>query len=628
MKKRNLVITALACSTLLLTSCNKITANLPNGSDKLTNTTINIDHNTLDTIYNTIKGGDNYASNVNDILTQAIAKSVLGEYKVEVDETNGFKITLVGFDGETDANKTAFIESHDAYNNWESSSYKLKLEDAAPSIDVFTKRINIVKNLIEEKIISTLWSEANATAYKRNNRFYEVLYARNLDEKLYSVTNYKGEAIDGKLIGSAPDYTAHYTSEDIAEFDGFNEKLELQGNYFTQGVLIDGSFDVNSDTGLENIKKVLHIGYYTDYINAAIMPTIMKNLLVEQYVLEQNYNAIGQTNSRKVNYISVANNANKDGDKFFREFVSTYFTSGSKEDLELSTSEKFSIATDAWKGDTSIINTNERTKKLATAAFGASTTTNPSAGLDGHISKEEAEKDPNNGYIQSYKTNKIEYYKNTPYADLVEEYSTLTNNISTNNTANYDKFTTIDSNTYEPIVGLSIQQDAIKVNDYTTYGWQTTDSSSLPEDIKNILFSYGFVNEWNDAQGSHENKFLGTYLYEVADTGKYLLKTEKYTDSINSVLWQNGGNYYIVEVEDVITTGSSQIYSDDSETNKQTLEEKLAIEAKSRDVAYTLASGSTFTTNAMVHYLQQCNINYHDQDVYDYFVTTYPRLFE
>ena len=54
----------------------------------------------------------------------------------------------------------------------------------------------------------------------------------------------------------------------------------------------------------------------------------------------------------------------------------------------------------------------------------------------------------------------------------------------------------------------------------------------------------------------------------------------------------------------------------------------MKIETNAREAAYTLASGSTYTTNAMIYYLEQCNINYHDQDVYDYFVSTYPRLFE
>lgn len=639
MKKRSLLVT-LACSTLLLTSCNKITATLPNGDQPLTNTNIQIDHNTLDRIYKTIKGGDNYASNVNDILTQAIAKTVLGEYKFQPDTEKGFKIILDGYDNVDDAKKTAFIETHPAYKNWESSSFKLKLSEGTPTKEDFENRINIIKDLIEEKVVSTLWSEANATAYKRNNRFYEVLYARNLDEKLYKVTDLEGKEIKSDIIGEAPNYTIHYTSETTADFDGFKNVTELQGGYFTQAALIDGTYDINYRVeeedgkdeikdGFEKIKNVLHIGYYTDYINSSIMPTIMKNLLVEQYILEESYNSIGGTNSRKVNYISIANNADKDGDKFFKNFVTTYFTGNSKEDLELSTTDKFSTASNAWKGIPSEIASDEKVKSLATSVFGEATNENPSAGLDGHRDSNKSTK-PEDTYIQKYKTKQLDYYKNTPYADLIEEYSTITNDISTNNSTNYDKFTTIDSNSYEPIVGLSIQEDALKVTDYTTYGWQTSESSALPDDIKNVLFSYGFINEWNAATETADDKaFLGTYLYEVGTTGKYLLKTAKYNDSVDSVLWQNGGNYYVVEIEDIITAGSTQIYGTDSEaTLQQSQAEKFEIEEKSRDIAYTLASGTTFTTNAMIFYLEQCNINYHDQDVYDYFATTYPRLFE
>lgn len=640
MKKRSLLLT-LACSTLLLTSCNKITATLPNGDDKLTNATIEIDHNTLDRIYKTIKGGDNYASNVNDILTQAIAKTVLGEYKFIPDQETGYKIILEGYDDEDEATKTQFIESHPAYKNWESSSFKLKLSDGTPTKEEFERRINIIKDLIEEKVVSTLWSEANATAYKRNNRFYEVLYARNLDEKLYSVTKLNGDAIEKEIIGEAPNYTIHYTSETTEDFDGFKEITALQGGYFTQGALIDATYDINYRVeeedgknevidGFERIISVLHVGYYTDYINSSIMPTIMKNLLVEQYILEESYNSIGGTNSRKVNYITIANNADKDGDKFFKNFVDTYFTGNNEENLKLSTTEKFSIASSAWKGIPSDIESDEKIKTLATSVFGEATNKNPSEGLDGHKENNSAT-EPEDSYIQKYKTKKINYYENTPYADLIEEYSTITNDISTNNSTNYDKFTTIDNNSYEPIVGLSIQEDSLKVTDYTTYGWQTTDSSSLPEDIKNVLFSYGFINEWNAAQSETDStkKFLGTYLHEIGNTGKYLLKTAKYNDSVDSVLWQNSESYYLVEIEDIITATSTQIYGDDSGSElHQTQEEKFEIEEKSRDIAYTLASGSTFTTNAMIFYLEQCNINYHDQDVYDYFVTTYPRLFK
>ena len=45
-------------------------------------------------------------------------------------------------------------------------------------------------------------------------------------------------------------------------------------------------------------------------------------------------------------------------------------------------------------------------------------------------------------------------------------------------------------------------------------------------------------------------------------------------------------------------------------------------------MGYTLASGSTYTSNAVTYFLKKSNINYYDQSVYDYFKSTYPSLFD
>lgn len=627
MKKRNLLIT-LACSTLLLTSCDKITATPPNGDDQLVNTQIYIDHNTLSTIYDTIKGGDSYASNVNDLLTQGIAEAVLGKYEVVLDSkaAHGYKINLSGYDDVDDNNKkTEFINNHPAYNNWQSSSYKLTLASKAPSKEEFEARVNIIKDLIDKQIVTTMWGEANATSYKRNNRFYEVLYARNLSDKLYDVTDGSGKAIsDDVIYNEQINYEygdkALYKEEN-GEFNGFNNYdsgENLFGGYFTQYALIDGKYDSSTEAGRENIKSILHLNYYLDYINSSIMPTIMKNLLIEQYVLQEQYVAIGNTGSRKVNYIAITNNADKDGDKFFNTFLDSYFTGSNVDNLEKDTFDKWEIASDAWKGDPAIIDEKAETKALAESVFGVASDENPSANDDGHNAN-----DINGGYIAQYGDNRtLTYYDGTPYADIIDDFSTLTNNIATNNTTNYTSFTEIDGISYEPIVGLSIKIDSNTVTDYTTYGWQTRDSSSLPDSVKNKLFSYGFVNEWNSASASDSNQYSGSYLYEVGNTGKYLLRKDTYSNLNESVLWEESGSYYVVEVEDIITPDSTAI------TENLTAEQKVKIETNAREAAYTLASGSTYTTNAMIYYLEQCNINYHDQDVYDYFVSTYPRLFE
>ena len=93
--------------------------------------------------------------------------------------------------------------------------------------------------------------------------------------------------------------------------------------------------------------------------------------------------------------------------------------------------------------------------------------------------------------------------------------------------------------------------------------------------------------------------------------------------TIESILWKDGDNYYIVEIEDIVTP-SLVSFAETGLTNDQ----KVERENKARTIGYTLASGDTYRTNAITYYLEQCNINYHDQDVYDYFNTTYPDLFD
>ena len=639
MKKKALLLT-LATSTLLLSSCGKISADFPNENDPLTNSTIELDHNTLKVIYDSIKNSDNYESDVSSILTAAIAKEVIGDFSLVADETNGYRIVLIGYDvkedgsATTDAEKTAFIESHPAYNNWEVSGYRLTLSEKAPTPEQFKERFESIRNIIESQIITSIWNEANASDYKRNNRFYEVLFARHVYEQLYTVDIPASELSNTTLeevLYTNPTYTNHYNEGENGEFYGFNDTVE-DFHGLTNGVLIDGTYDTTTEDGREKIKEVLHINYYLDYINNTILPGIIKNLLVEQYIFEQQYTAIGNTQSRKVNYISITDNSEKDAKAFLSSFIEDYIISNDETNKKLSTEEKFDIASTAWKGIDFEIAQNVSAKAMADDRFGPSTTENPSHGLDGHNGVNNYE-----SYYATYdstEANKkyFKYYENTEFADLVEQYSTLTNDPDTNNATNYETFTTIDSHNYDPVVGFTIKTDELIVKDFTTSGWQTRDASSLPDAIKNKLYSFSFVNEWNSALESND-PFVGTYIYQVnqvdqVDQDKVIrksyLRKDSFSSTIDSLLWNDGDNYYIVEIEDIVTPSLVSITNDD----EQSPDEKVEREKKARTIGYSLASSDTYTTNAITYYLEQCNINYHDQDVYDYFNTTYPDLFE
>ena len=160
MKKKALLLT-LATSTLLLSSCGKISAEFPSENDPLTNSTIELDHNTLKVIYDSIKNSDSYESDVSSILTAAIAKEVIGDFSLVADETGGYDIVLVGYDvkedgtATTDAEKTAFIESHPAYNNWEVSGYRLTLSEKAPITAEFEARLESIINIIDSQVITS-----------------------------------------------------------------------------------------------------------------------------------------------------------------------------------------------------------------------------------------------------------------------------------------------------------------------------------------------------------------------------------------------------------------------------------------------------------------------------------------
>ena len=531
MKKKALLLT-LATSTLLLSSCGKISAEFPSENDPLTNSTIELDHNTLKVIYDSIKNSDNYESDVSSILTAAIAKEVIGDFKLIEDDTNGYRIVLTGYDvkedgsATTDAEKTAFIESHPAYNNWEVSGYRLTLSEEAPTPEQFDARLTSIKNIIESQIITSIWNEANASDYKRNNRFYEVLFARHVYEQLYTVDIPASELSNTTLedvLYKNPTYTDHYNEGENGEFYGFNDTVE-DFHGLTNGVLIDGTYDTTTKDGREKIKEVLHINYYLDYINNTILPGIIENLLVEQYIFEQQYTAIGNTQSRKVNYISITDNSEKDAKAFLSRFINDYIIFSTNEaNKDLSTDEKFDIASTAWKGIDFEIAQNASAKVMADAIFEASTTENPSYGLDGHNGANNYE-----SYYATYDSAEanekyFKYYENTEFADLVEQYSTLTNDPDTNNATNYETFTTIDSHNYDPVVGFTIKADELIVKDFTTSGWQTRDASSLPDAIKNKLYSFGLVNDWNYAAGS-KNGYRGSYIYQDVNGREYLRK--------------------------------------------------------------------------------------------------------
>lgn len=613
MKKYKL-LACLALSSLLMTSCstNDASANITNPDDPIIEG-VTVDGNTLKDIYDTIKNGDSYTSDVKTMLTYEISKNYFGTYELS---TSG-EISLKEYDGKSNSEKVDFIKKHKAYWNWNAAGIRVTFEDAESvteaNLPSYETRIQSFKDLIKKQIVTKLFTNISSGTYSKNNRFFEILYAKEL--------------MDGINIVYKKDGTTELSREqmfaDTRALSNENYNLEgytpTEGSYlktgeFAEGIIIGSNYDVNKsiDNIINGDTALIHLGHYVDYVNNTMLPDIVNNLLTEQYILENQYSAIGRTQQRKIEVLSVEDNDSKRAYTLLREFFKQYASSLTSTDIN------FDIATNAWKGIYDDLETeqNALSKSIATATFGAATS-------EWQNNKVDIEKNPS--YIDGKANNYYKYYKNSKYGELIKSYSTLTDNPSTNDTTNYTSFTSINSKSYLPEEGKNIKLDGIRAEDYINYRWGTkTDFSDLSDDAKTKLFSYSIISEIDrvkDATSAVNWQYLRTFQpggvsFLKKDGGDLLYPYD-------SVIWSNADKtkYSVIAVYDYISPSTTTSGTD------TTPEELNEIESIAREAGYTIASGTTYTTDALEYYVDNSNLTFFDQKVYDYFVEQFPDIF-
>ena len=605
MKRKAKIGLVVLSATLLVTSCSKVSANLSNPDDPIvvdqSGATIEVENNTINTIFNTIKNGDSYASSVSDMLSEAIANAYIGTYKVNRD--GNVYIEELG-ENPSDSQILEFVQNHKFYWNWESTSNSVQYEEETSSANIsdYKNRINNYIELVQKEIVKTIYDEAVVATYQKNNRFYESLYAKSIYEKMYKIYDANGQTIDPSLLYSTPDYK---NGENRSEFESAG---------FTFGKLVTRDYNPDEDYRaiIEGDTQLLHLYHYVDYINNSIIPDIMSKLLTQSYIFERQYQSIGRTQARHLNFIKLTNNSSNKAEQMMTEFVDRFLSKETESNVD------FTPLIEAWIGDHNQLNSDESTldpetkaqaKELADAVFGEEQTT-----LDSEYQT----------YIDGKTGADYPHYQGSLYGDIIDDYSYLTNNPYTNDTSLYDGFVEIDGIPYTPEEGLNSKIENLSTTSYITNAWGDSGSFDVGStDIVNNLFSYGLSSEFTTAKNANTNFAMdGYFLKQFTVGGPTFLKKIPYSNPIDSVIWNNESDYYIIEVVDQVSLSSLAIGPE------TTSEEKAQIEDYAREIGYIVASDTTYTNNALVYYLEQSNINYYDQDVYDYFETTYPELFE
>ena len=580
---------------------------------------VKVYNNNFDDIYDGIRSGS-LASDVLDTLLYQYSMSVFGNYNKVTAATvtnNPYgEITLKqavagltqtgGVYSGTQATKD-FIKAHSAYWNKDKNGKRVKddfktelAEDADPEQAEYA-RLESKWNTIEKRIAQKLYSEISGGTYSEENVFYELKFLRSLsssiENNVITISDaVKAQSFKGVLTAKVEDYDL---------FDETKGKTEdLDGNL---NFILHREF-YQSNSGLAQEEAV---DQDATYVEMHVIPDIYRQLLVEQYLLDESYDTLGRTSARHISVLSISKNSNYATTAYdlMKTFVNNnIFDKDRTTDVDLDT---LKIASNAWIGafmsKAGYNNTDEY--KLLEAALPASylvAGTNP-------------------------------YFKGTAYGDMMEEFEKINDNpkISENES------TYTGGNTYTVEVGKTIKTRELETKDYTSTGWyiKSVGVSTLPESLKNQLFDinvanaldgkacveYTFdttANEWKTNEGQ------ANLINVVGKVGKqYFLRNTSRVKDVpvqSDILFESDGTYYVVLVEDAIRSiNLSKSSYVDADANKL---EKL--EGYINEIVQIVSNNDTYKNLSKKHWLEEMNLKYHDSKIYDYFKENFPDLFD
>ena len=566
-------------ATIGLTSCsNDIVAKPDNYEDDLV--TIEgydeeIYNNVTSIVYDALHDGT-LPSEVLDKVLYEFAISIVGNYNTLTSDIEGvtLKEAAASAEGSDKTKANEFVKAHKAYWTLDSDGKRVGGEDADASESELA-RVVAKWEAIEERIAKKMHKEISSGSYSDRNIFSEEDYLMTLHSGLNKVANplVASEVSKGLYEGLITPNV-----EDIDVFKGTSPILHRE--YYQSSIVSE-----------ENAANT--------YVEDEIIPGIYRELLVEQYLLDETYNTLGRSYARKVNVVSITANSEYPlaANYLVNEFVDSYINGGKEVNLNT-----FKLLSNAWKG---VNLTTEEAKLLADAGLTKATSGN--------------------------------YYLGTAYGDLMEDYEKITDNPLTTDTAIESSFT--NNNAYPKEVGLQIKTNEILLKDYTENGWYIKNGglTNLPEDIRTRLFNIGVANAL-DGKGSDalpDRKDNGYAKYADEDSyiarinGKNYLKVSETEDSTSNkdMLFydKTSSTYYIIQIEEA---ASSSKLSKTSDNSYAELRDDETMETIVNEVARVVADNDSFKTLSTKHWLEKAALQYHDQKVYDYFLDNYPDLFE
>jgi hypothetical protein len=394
------------------------------------------------------------------------------------------------------------------------------------------------------------------------------------------------------LISSGQFETRNLFSEERFAFSIEKQLYELNREANDPWV-VDFIFPPRNTEAIESgdiLEDAIHLDYYEDFIQNNLVPKIYRELLVELYLVNEDYSSLGRSYARKVNYVALkVSTEYPEAVKYLMDtFIDQYILDEDAADIA-----DLELLARAWRGvDTSAgaenrdfkFNLNSPEYKLLDAA----------------------------GLID------VGNYR-TLYGEILERFEKIIpeNPLLTDKSIE-SEFT--GNGQYTPEIGLAIRRNELTKRDFTTDGWHVKNGGlgSLPASIRDRIFNIGVANEIDDVDSKE------IFLRKINGVSYLIPQTFQQNDGRNFLLYDvNSATYYIVQVLEAVNT---------TKMNQSTASDKNYAASKrtliADEIARILGVREASINASNLHWLKLADLKFHDQTIYDFFKERFPSLYD
>ena len=533
----------------------------------------------------------------------------------------------------TDEQIKAFISAHANVFVREGDAKLAKSEDEN---EIYTKvrkpRFEAFKADIEERLAEKLYSEVTSGNYNdKQGRFSEL--------KLALAHYFSGYEVTG--VG----FKNGVADEFIYDAQGNPTTEKWHKAYITSSIAKDD---------LDDIKSVVHVANYEKYLEKKVLRDIYSEKLIEEYVLQNKYSTLGRAYARHASYVKLAyGNENKVfASKLLRRYADLVIVAGAEPAEEK--------VANTWRGleDLTFNDAGELTAIVAGENYSADTviaaafeSTSVVAKLvaEGYGADADAVYTALNATAEEKVVLAYSYFKESKVGALLERYFKAcravidgANHIAASkDQSELDTFT--GTNAHSRVKGVKDELSKLVLEDYTVDEWGLKNGgfSDLPSSARERLFNINVANTVDNFTGDnakyaedsdeHLGRYAtsGVYSYVRYVKGHYYLNkadAQKYADDHYSYIFDEDSSYVIVNIKDA--ANSTKLNVDHAKGYfALKADQPLFTENTAREIAKLLGTKESYKTDAYQHYLEKYNLSFSDQELYDYFVATYPDLY-